>query len=240
MLIYYGYAALYFSIFTSYHNVASSIADLNSGTNQGLKLNLSYSADVTNAYDAQSLTLPESLILGAYPKTEPDKNYYWWANSDYGTNFKTKTPKLDPTAPSTSSKDSPFNLLGFLGNGTNPTVTDPTSDKIVSVGKSYMEALQDKDFWNASPIEYAPNNQLDKNFWTQDFTSDINGYGYNRNLQTPYTPFSLLPSSQVFILTEVNRSPTWAVALLWTLVSLALIPAICVVFLRRDYLEVNN
>lgn len=235
-----GYAALYFSIFTSYHNVTSSITDLNSGTNQGLKLNLSYSADVTKTYDDKSLALPESLILGAYPKTELDKNYYWWANSDYGINFKTVTPNLDPTSPSTSSKDPSFNLLGFLGNGTNPPTsgTDPYPKSLF--GKSYMDAMQDKDFWNTSPIEYAPNNQLDKNFWTQDFTSDSYDYGYSRNSETPYSPFLLLPSSQVFILTEVNRSPTWAIALLWTLVSLTLIPAICVVFLRRDYLEVNN
>lgn len=241
-----GYAALYFSIFTSYHNVASSITDLNSGTNQGLKLNLSYSADGTTqkAYDAKSLALPESLILGVYPKTELDMNHYWWANSDYGINFKTITPKLNSTTPSTSSKDPLFNLLGFLGNGANPPDTSaPDSYPKSLFGKSYMDALQDKNLWNTMPIEYAPNNELDKNFWTQDFINSTShtGYdGYNRNSETPYTPFLFLPSSQVFILTEFNRAPTWAIALLWTLVSLALIPAICVVFLRRDYLEVNN
>lgn len=238
-----GYASLYFSIFTSYHNIASSITDLSNGTNQGLTLNLSYSTDGTTqkTYDDKSLALPESLILGAYPKTESSTNYYWWANSDYGSNFNTKTPVLDPSTPSASSKDPLFSLLGFVGNGTNPLATDPTASSSYGssgndlIGKTYMDALQNKALWNTSPIEYAPNNQLDKNFWMQDFMS----YN-NQNLETPYTPFLLLPSSQVFILTEVNRSPTWAIALLWTLVSLALIPAICVVFLRRDYLEVNN
>lgn len=239
-----GYASLYFSIFTSYHNIASSITDLSNGTNQGLTLNLSYSTDGTTqkTYDDKSLALPESLILGAYPKTESSTNYYWWANSDYGSNFNTKTPALDPSAPSASSKDPLFSLLGFVGNGTNPSISsDPTASSSYGssgndlIGKTYMDALQNKALWNTSPIEYAPNNQLDKNFWMQDFMSYR-----NHNLETPYTPFLLLPSSQVFILTEVNRSPTWAIALLWTLVSLALIPAICVVFLRRDYLEVNN
>lgn len=238
-----GYASLYFSIFTSYHNIASSITDLSNGTNQGLTLNLSYSTDGTTqkTYDDKSLALPESLILGAYPKTESSTNYYWWANSDYGSNFNTKTPVLDPSTPSASSKDPLFSLLGFVGNGTNPLATDPTASSSYGssgndlIGKTYMDALQNKALWNTSPIEYAPNNQLDKNFWMQDFMSYR-----NHNLETPYTPFLLLPSSQVFILTEVNRSPTWAIALLWTLVSLALIPAICVVFLRRDYLEVNN
>lgn len=238
-----GYASLYFSIFTSYHNIASSITDLSNGTNQGLTLNLSYSTDGTTqkTYDDKSLALPESLILGAYPKTESSTNYYWWANSDYGSNFNTKTPVLDPSTPSSSSKDPLFSLLGFVGNGTNPLATDPTASSSYGssgndlIGKTYMDALQNKALWNTSPIEYAPNNQLDKNFWMQDFMSYR-----NHNLETPYTPFLLLPSSQVFILTEVNRSPTWAIALLWTLVSLALIPAICVVFLRRDYLEVNN
>lgn len=238
-----GYASLYFSIFTSYHNIASSITDLSNGANQGLTLNLSYSTDGTTqkTYDDKSLALPESLILGAYPKTESSTNYYWWANSDYGSNFNTKTPVLDPSTPSSSSKDPLFSLLGFVGNGTNPLATDPTASSSYGssgndlIGKTYMDALQNKALWNTSPIEYAPNNQLDKNFWMQDFMSYR-----NHNLETPYTPFLLLPSSQVFILTEVNRSPTWAIALLWTLVSLALIPAICVVFLRRDYLEVNN
>lgn len=238
-----GYASLYFSIFTSYHNIASSITDLSNGTNQGLTLNLSYSTDGTTqkTYDDKSLALPESLILGAYPKTESSTNYYWWANSDYGSNFNTKTPVLDPSTPSASSKDPLFSLLGFVGNGTNPLATDPTASSSYGssgndlIGKTYMDALQNKALWNTSAIEYAPNNQLDKNFWMQDFMSYR-----NHNLETPYTPFLLLPSSQVFILTEVNRSPTWAIALLWTLVSLALIPAICVVFLRRDYLEVNN
>lgn len=239
-----GYAALYFSIFTSYHNIASSITDLSNGTNQGLTLNLSYSTDGTTqkAYDDKSLALPESLILGVYPKTESSINYYWWANSDYGSNFNTKTPALDPSAPSASSKDPLFSLLGFVGNGTNPSISsDPTasssygSSTYNKTGKTYMEALQDKTLWNTSPIEYAPNKQLDKNFWRQDF-ADFNDSDSERS----YSPFLLLPSSQVFILTEVNRSPTWAIAFLWTLVSLALIPAICVVFLRRDYLEVNN
>lgn len=238
-----GYASLYFSIFTNYHNIASSITDLSNGTNQGLTLNLSYSTDGTTqkTYDDKSLALPESLILGAYPKTESSTNYYWWANSDYGSNFNTKTSVLDPSTPSASSKDPLFSLLGFVGNGTNPLATDPTASSSYGssgndlIGKTYMDALQNKALWNTSPIEYAPNNQLDKNFWMQDFMSYR-----NHNLETPYTPFLLLPSSQVFILTEVNRSPTWAIALLWTLVSLALIPAICVVFLRRDYLEVNN
>lgn len=239
-----GYAALYFSIFTSYHNIASSITDLSNGTNQGLTLNLSYSTDGTTqkTYDDKSLALPESLILGAYPKTESSTNYYWWANSDYGSIFNTKTPALDPSAPSVSSKDPLFSLLGFVGNGTNPPVSSGPavsssygSSVYYSTAKSYMDAIQDKTLWNTLPIEYAPNKQLDKNFWMQDFVS------YNSsNSETPYSPFLLLPSSQVFILTEVNRSPTWAIALLWTLVSLTLIPAICVVFLRRDYLEVNN
>lgn len=240
-----GYAALYFSIFTSYHNIASSIIGLSDSTNQGLTLNLSYGTDGTTqkAYDAKSLVLPESLILGAYPKTESNINYYWWANSDYGSNFNTYTPVLDPSVPSSSSKDPLFSLLGFVGNGINSFIpSDPAASSSSYgspgnslVGKSYMDALQDKTLWNTSPIEYAPNKQLDKNFWIQDFAR----YN-NSDLERPYSPFLLLPSSQVFILTEVNRSPTWAIALLWTLVSLALIPAICVVFLRRDYLEVNN
>lgn len=240
-----GYAALYFSIFSNYHQITSSITDFNDANYLGLKLDLSYDAKTQKSYDDKSLALPESLILGTYPKLGTNSNYYWWANSNYGINFETSTPTEDAsTASGSTIKDPLFSLLGFVGNKTPaptsgllpPTPTYNGSDSTL-VGQTYISALQDKNLWNTLPIEYAPNNELDKNFWAQTFTVTDS---YHKNKDDVYQPFVLLPSSQIFFLTEANRVPTWAIAVLWTLISLSLIPAIGAIFLHRDYLELNN